>query len=233
MKSLISILLAAATIAAHAEIRGGGEYVPAGDFPAVASSNVLGGWHSVGTTAERDSISNYLRRVGMAVYVANNSTLYVLNADLTNWTAFSSGATNATLLTVGGTNITTNAQFKFALVGPGTNTSTTATATGATTTAAMLAKGAMKAMFIAKVKMVAAVVAAVIVTGTAVPVGIAVAQAVGKEAKLAESGDSRRMAVTGDYLVIDLSGGPSAWYFRTRMTSCSCRPCSMMWLLAR
>jgi RNA polymerase sigma factor (sigma-70 family) len=57
-----------------------------------------------------------------------------------------------------------------------TAAATTATATGATTTAAMLAKGAMKAMFIAKVKMVAAVAAAVIVTGTAVPVGIAVAQ---------------------------------------------------------
>jgi RNA polymerase sigma factor (sigma-70 family) len=51
-----------------------------------------------------------------------------------------------------------------------------------TSTAAMLAKGAMKAMFIAKVKMVAAVAAAVIVTGTAVPVGIAVAQAANKEA---------------------------------------------------
>jgi RNA polymerase sigma factor (sigma-70 family) len=40
-----------------------------------------------------------------------------------------------------------------------TAAATTATATGATTTAGMLAKGAMKAMFIAKVKMVAAVVA--------------------------------------------------------------------------
>jgi formylglycine-generating enzyme required for sulfatase activity len=79
-----------------------------------------------------------------------------------------------------------------------TAVATTATATGASSTAAMLAKGAMKAMFIAKVKMVAAVAAAVIVTGTAVPVGIAVAQAVSKESKLA-----------GDYLVIDLSGGPS------------------------
>ncbi|MEI6149779.1 MAG: formylglycine-generating enzyme family protein, partial [bacterium] len=47
--------------------------------------------------------------------------------------------------------------------------------------------------------MVAAIAAAVIVTGTAVPVGIAVAQAASKESKLA-----------GDYLVVDLSGGPSA-----------------------
>jgi formylglycine-generating enzyme required for sulfatase activity len=87
---------------------------------------------------------------------------------------------------------------------------TTATATGATSTAAILAKGAMKAMFIAKVKMVAAVVAAVVVTGTVVPVGIAVAQAVGKEAKPAAAEDGGRTAVAGDYLVIDLSGGPSA-----------------------
>jgi RNA polymerase sigma factor (sigma-70 family) len=79
-----------------------------------------------------------------------------------------------------------------------TAVATTATATGATTTAAMLAKGAMKAMYLAKVKMVAAIAAAVIVTGTAVPVGIAVAQAASKESKLA-----------GDYLVIDLSGGPA------------------------
>ena len=54
-----------------------------------------------------------------------------------------------------------------------TAVATTATATTATSTAAMLAKGAMKAMFIEKVKMVAAVAAAVVVTGTAVPVGIA------------------------------------------------------------
>ena len=59
-----------------------------------------------------------------------------------------------------------------------TAAATTATATGTTSTAAMLAKGAMKAMFIAKVKMVAAAAAAVIVTGTAVPVGISVAQVV-------------------------------------------------------
>ena len=62
-----------------------------------------------------------------------------------------------------------------------TAVATTAAATAATSTtstAAMLAKGAMKAMYIARVKMVAAVAAVVIVTGTAVPVGIAVAQEV-------------------------------------------------------
>ena len=64
-----------------------------------------------------------------------------------------------------------------------TAAATTATATPATSAAAMLAKGAMKAMFIAKVKMVAAVVAAVVVTGTVVPVGIAVAQAAEKAKK--------------------------------------------------
>jgi len=66
-----------------------------------------------------------------------------------------------------------------------TAAATTATATTATSAAAMLAKGAMKAMYIAKVKMVAAIAAAVIVTGTAVPVGIVVAQAA--EAALAHS----------------------------------------------
>jgi RNA polymerase sigma factor (sigma-70 family) len=62
-----------------------------------------------------------------------------------------------------------------------TAAATGAAATTATSTAATLAKGAMKAMYIAKVKMVAAVVAAVVVTGTVVPVGIAVAQAASKE----------------------------------------------------
>jgi hypothetical protein len=74
-----------------------------------------------------------------------------------------------------------------------TAVATSATATGATSTAAMLAKGAMKAMFIAQVKMVAAVAAAVVVTGTAVPVGIAMAQAVGKDAKLSGAGVGGRM----------------------------------------
>jgi hypothetical protein len=74
-----------------------------------------------------------------------------------------------------------------------TAVATSATATGATTTAAMLAKGAMKAMFIAKVKLVAAIAAAVIVTGTAVPVGIAVAQAASKDAKLSGAGVGGRM----------------------------------------
>jgi RNA polymerase sigma factor (sigma-70 family) len=64
-----------------------------------------------------------------------------------------------------------------------TAVATTATATGASSTAAMLAKGAMKAMYIAQVKMVAVIAAAVIVTGTAVPVGIAVAQAAEKAKK--------------------------------------------------
>jgi RNA polymerase sigma factor (sigma-70 family) len=71
---------------------------------------------------------------------------------------------------------------------------TTAAGTGAVSTAVMLAKGAMKAMFIAKVKMVAVVAAAVVIaTGAAVPVGIAVAQAVGKNAKLSGAGVGGRM----------------------------------------
>jgi heme/copper-type cytochrome/quinol oxidase subunit 1 len=47
----------------------------------------------------------------------------------------------------------------------------------------------MKAMFTAKVKLVAAVGAAVVLTGTAVPVGIAVAQAAKKEAANGVWGD--------------------------------------------
>jgi RNA polymerase sigma factor (sigma-70 family) len=49
---------------------------------------------------------------------------------------------------------------------------TTATATTATTTAVMLAQGAMKAMFIAKVKMVAAMTAAAVLLATTVSVGV-------------------------------------------------------------
>jgi RNA polymerase sigma factor (sigma-70 family) len=101
-----------------------------------------------------------------------------------------------------------------------TAVATTATATGAASTAAMLAKGAMKAMFIAKVKMVAAVAAAVIVTGTAVPVGIAVAQAVGKDGKDSKAMSAAQAKVQARikandtslplYMVINLSGGTDA-----------------------
>ena len=58
-----------------------------------------------------------------------------------------------------------------------TAVATTATATGATSTAGLLAKGAMKAMFIAKVKMVAAMVAAsLVVAGSGAIVAQEVAQ---------------------------------------------------------
>ena len=85
-----------------------------------------------------------------------------------------------------------------------TAVATTATAAGATSTAAMLAKGAMKAMYLAKVKMVAAVAAAVIVTGTAVPVGIAVAQAAGKEA------EARHTATNASVVVASCPGTASS-----------------------
>ncbi|MFZ4397806.1 MAG: sigma-70 family RNA polymerase sigma factor, partial [Kiritimatiellia bacterium] len=85
---------------------------------------------------------------------------------------------------------------------------TTATATGATSTAAMLAKGAMKDMFIAKVKMVAAVVA--VAAGLSVPIGLTVAGMTNKSEKGTEMTNAvTQDVVTGDYLVLDLSGGPS------------------------
>ncbi len=90
-----------------------------------------------------------------------------------------------------------------------TAVATTATATSATSTAAMLAKGAMKAMFIAKVKMVAAVVA--VAAGLSVPIGLTVAGMTNKSEKETEMTNAvTQDVVTGDYLVLDLSGGPSA-----------------------
>jgi RNA polymerase sigma factor (sigma-70 family) len=57
-----------------------------------------------------------------------------------------------------------------------TAVATTATATGTTSTVAMLAKGAMKAMFLAKVKMVVAVAAVIAVGGAGVTTYVAVAK---------------------------------------------------------
>ena len=90
-----------------------------------------------------------------------------------------SGAALAGLLTSEASAAVPETLLPFILATVKTAVATTATATGATTTAGMLAKGAMKAMFIAKVKMVAAVAAAVVVTGLAVPVGIAVSVSAG------------------------------------------------------
>jgi RNA polymerase sigma factor (sigma-70 family) len=90
-----------------------------------------------------------------------------------------------------------------------TAVATTATATGASSTAAMLAKGAMKAMFIAKVKMVAAVVA--VAAGLSLPIGLTVAGMTNKSEKVTEMTNAvSQDVVAGDYLVIDISGGPSA-----------------------
>jgi RNA polymerase sigma factor (sigma-70 family) len=84
-----------------------------------------------------------------------------------------------------------------------------AATTGATSTAAMLAKGAMKAMFMAKVKMVAAVVA--VAAGLSLPIGLTVAGMTNKSEKVTEMTNAvSQDVVAGDYLVIDISGGPSA-----------------------
>jgi hypothetical protein len=89
-----------------------------------------------------------------------------------------------------------------------TAVATTATATTATSTAAMLAKGAMKAMYLAKVKLVAAIAAAVIMTGTAVPIGIAVAQAVGKEDTASKVQLAIEDGQVGNYR-LDIGVGPN------------------------
>jgi len=90
-----------------------------------------------------------------------------------------------------------------------TAVATTAAGTTATTTAGMLAKGAMKAMFIAQVKMVAAVVA--VAAGLSVPIGLTVAGMTNKSEKGTEMTNAvSQDVVAGDYLVIDLSGGPAA-----------------------
>lgn len=47
-----------------------------------------GGWREVATVAERDEISVDRRTSGMAVYVTSEAKLYILNDDLTTWTAF-------------------------------------------------------------------------------------------------------------------------------------------------
>ncbi len=97
-----------------------------------------------------------------------------------------------------------------------TAVATTAAGTAATSTAGMLAKGAMKAMFIAKVKMVAAIAAAVTVAATVV---VEAASGSGVMAGPAEAGNpgpvpSKVAAVTpvekGVYVCVDLSAGPDA-----------------------
>lgn len=59
----------------------------AGDFPMVQDVYLKGGYRVVANTTARDAITTQRRSEGMAVYVISNTTLYYLNADLTNWTA--------------------------------------------------------------------------------------------------------------------------------------------------
>jgi RNA polymerase sigma factor (sigma-70 family) len=99
-----------------------------------------------------------------------------------------------------------------------TAAATTATGTAATTTAGMLAKGAMKAVFIAKVKMGALATAAVVIaTGSAVPVGIVVAQAVSKEA-------GASLAATNAPGVVASSPGTASSYVDTAATILAVHP---------
>lgn len=50
-----------------------------------------GGWREVATIAERDRVTSPRRTAGMAVYVTETSTLYILNSDLLTWRVFSDG----------------------------------------------------------------------------------------------------------------------------------------------
>ena len=62
-------------------------------FPTHYSEYGKGGWREVATIAERDSITNQRRKIGMAVYVAETDKIYVLKNGLSNeyWFPLSTG----------------------------------------------------------------------------------------------------------------------------------------------
>lgn len=69
-------------------VKPGGTYGPTSYsdlYPAVYDVLLGGSWRSVGTILERDSINSGWRKEGMAVYVAADKSVYLLNADLTTW----------------------------------------------------------------------------------------------------------------------------------------------------
>ena len=66
-----------------------------GDFAMVDDQYIKGGFHTVDSTAERDSIPVSRRKAGMYVSLVNGAT-YELNADLTTWTEVSGGGGTGT-----------------------------------------------------------------------------------------------------------------------------------------
>ena len=54
------------------------------DYPTHDSKYGLGGWHEVSTLAERNAIPTERRRLGMACFVREDNTLYILKGNLLN-----------------------------------------------------------------------------------------------------------------------------------------------------
>ena len=54
------------------------------DYPTHDSKYGLGGWHEVSTLAERNAIPTERRRLGMACFVREDNTLYILRGNLLN-----------------------------------------------------------------------------------------------------------------------------------------------------
>ena len=66
-----------------------------GDFAMVDDQYIKGGFHTVDSTTERDSIPASRRKAGMYVSLVNGAT-YELNADLTTWTEVGGGGGTGT-----------------------------------------------------------------------------------------------------------------------------------------
>lgn len=62
-------------------------------YPSHISTYGKGGWHEVSSIQERDEIPNERRILGMAVFVTENNTIYILQTTLENsgWTIFQGG----------------------------------------------------------------------------------------------------------------------------------------------
>jgi hypothetical protein len=63
------------------------------EFPTHYSEYGKGGWREVSTIAERDSITNQRRKIGMAVYVRETDKVYILKRGLSNeyWVPMDTG----------------------------------------------------------------------------------------------------------------------------------------------
>jgi hypothetical protein len=74
------------------------------DTYAVADVNYIkGGYRSVATLIERDAITAARRVEGMAVYVLDQASIFILDGDLVTWNLFIPGATGNFLPLAGGT----------------------------------------------------------------------------------------------------------------------------------